>query len=238
VATAALGPAFLLNTTAGNKTTASFTPTANDLLVAVCGASGTNAGNANTSNVTDSLSGTWTQIVDSGTSVTPRCSIWIRTTLAAASSMTVTAAQGSSSGGGLAVYTVSGMTNTGASAARQSGTAAPTAGTTPSVSLGGAALTTNPIIIGMVNGSSPANLTAPLSPAFTEDGDLGYSTPTTGMEVAHINSGFTASTVTWGSTTASSGTAVAVELDASGPTVVASIRPVVVLQAVTRASSW
>ncbi len=78
---------------------------------------------------------------------------------------------------------------------------------------------TNNVTIGVIgNSTSPAGLTPPTSwtePATT--GDLGYSNPTTGGEVVFRNSGFTGTTITWGSASASAFGSLIIELDTSVP---------------------
>lgn len=201
-------------TTAGDKTTAAFTPAANDLLVVFAASSGLAGG---TTAISDSLGGTWVQVdIDrTGFSTTGVLTAWIRTTLVPASSMTVTAAQAGSTGGGLYVLRVAGMTNTGAAALRSSGgQSSGTAGTTPAPVLSLTPLTTNPILTAVANQTAPATMTPPTG--YTQDQDSGYSTPTTGASVAHKDSGVTNATITWGSTS-SLFASMALELDASAP---------------------
>lgn len=211
----------LFNTTAGNKTTTAATTTTSDLIVVVAAASGTSLANAATTAVSDNASGTYTKVADSGSIATssPRITIWIRDSLVASgASTTFTATQANSSGGGLIVYRVSGMTRTGLYAARAAGSAFSDSTTqTPAVTLWTPALTGNAMIGGVVNSTSPAGLTPPTS--WTEDtspaADLGYSTPTTGLEACYRSSGHTSATTTWGGTSASAYRACVVELDTS-----------------------
>lgn len=208
------------NTTAGNKTVTT-TPAVNDLIVIVAAASGTSEANAATTAVTDNnSSGTYVKVCDSlnaAAGASPRISVWVRTALIGSATSTVfTATQASSSGGGLRVFAVVGMSRTGLEAVRAAAAAFNASGaTTPAVTLWTPALTGNALIAGLVNSSSPAAVTPPTS--FTEDPtpDLGYSTPTTGIETARVNSGITAATITWGSTSATAWRAVVVELDTS-----------------------
>lgn len=209
------------NTTAGNKTVVA-TPAVGDLIVVIAPATG-----VVTSAVSDNQGGTYTQ-VDSdrtGWSTTGHLSVWIRDALIpAASSTTFTATQASSTGGGLSVLRVSGMTRTGALALRSNGgQSAGTSGTTPAPVMNQAALTGNPVIFAVASGTnSTTTLTQPSG--FTEAFDNGYATPTTGLEVAFVNSGVTSATITAGSTVASAFGSVAIELDTSavpGPTITA-----------------
>ncbi len=98
-------------------------------------------------------------------------------------------------------------------AAVKSGVNTGGAGTTPSVALGSAVATANPIIGAVGNKNSPAGITEPSG--WAEASDLGYSTPTTGREFANRDSGETGSTITWGSSSASAWGAVVVEFEAA-----------------------
>lgn len=217
------------NTTAGNKTVVA-TPAAGDLIIVIapCTLSG------GTTNVTDNNSdgkGTYTKIdVDrTGFSTNGVLTMWVRNALiGSASSTTFTAAQAGSTGGGLQVCRISGMSIVGLGAIRGAGgqssggaasTPAPVllrrTGTTFSGTQ--AALTGNLCISAVANGTNPAATTPRSSPAWTGSANNGYATPTTGMRTAFINSGETASTLTWGGTSASAFASMAIELDVSVP---------------------
>lgn len=215
-----LGATF--NTTAGNKTVVA-TPAVGDLIVVVTACSGLAPGSTNV--VDNNSSGTYTQVgtARTGFSTTGLLQVWIRDSfIAAASSTTFTAQQPSSTGGGLSVFKVTGMLRTGANAALQTaGQSTGTAGATPAPAFAAAVNTANPVIGGVGNGTSPATLTPRAS--FTEGTDLGYSTPTTGLETMFRSSGETGTTMTWGSTSATAFASSVVELDTSalpGPQVV------------------
>lgn len=217
-ATTFLGSAW--TTTAGNKTVTG-TPAVGDLIVVITGATG-----VATSAVTDNAGGTYTQVgtTRTGFSTTGNLQMWIRDSFITAASSTIfTATQASSTGGGLVVLRVSGMLRTGANAARQtSGQSAGTAATTPAPVFPGVALTGNPVIGAVANGATAASMTAPAS--FTEDMDLGYSTPSAGLETVHRDSGHTSATVTWGSTSATAFASYILELDTTalpGPSITA-----------------
>lgn len=222
------------NTTAGNKTVVA-TPAASDLIIVIAGTSGLAGG---TTTVTDNNSdgfGTtpgYTQINTdfTGFSTTGVLTAWVRNILiGSATSTTWTAAQGSSSGGGLTVLRISGISIVGLGAIRgcggqSSGASAATPapvllrriGTTFSGTQ--AALTGNVIIGAVCCGTNAStNFTPRSSPAYTEDTDSGYNTPATGLEVMHINSGDTASTITWGSAAPSGFASIAFEVDVSVP---------------------
>jgi hypothetical protein len=148
--------------------------------------------------------------------------------ITAASSTTFTATQASSSGGGLAVFRIASCNIIGLGAIRgMGGVSSGTLGTTPAPVLLArvgttftgtlAALTANGMITAVANGSNLANVTIRSAPAYTRDADLGYNTPATGLDVGHINSGETASTITWGGTSATAFASIAIEVDASTP---------------------
>lgn len=138
-----------------------------------------------------------------------------------ATSQTVTIGSGTDNGLGsiISVYSVSGMTRSGAVAIRQQGGQSNgTTGTTPAPAFAGAALTTNCCIGAVANSTNPATLTAPAS--WSESQDVGYSTgAVNGMETAFRNSGETGTTITWGGTSPSAFASLIIELDASVPAV-------------------
>lgn len=198
---------------------ASFTPAAGDLLVVYVTASGTVAAGT----MTDSQGLGFTKI----TSVLKNASadtvyMFVANNLAAATAMTVTfdCTGDAATGAIIQVARVSGMTKTGASAVRQTQTTANGAAAgTPAATFASAALTGNPTLGVVGNSSSPATLTPPTG--WTEREDQGYSTPTTGAEYATRDSGFTGTTITWASTSATAFGVIIAELDASAapPTV-------------------
>lgn len=216
--------------TTGGDTTVTATPTVGDLIVVVTGTSGVAGG---TLGVADNQTpaGAYTQINGNftGFSTTGVLSAWVRTAkITAASSTVFTATQTSSTGGGLAVFRIAGANIVGLGAIRGSGgQSSGTAATTPAPVLTGrvgttfsgtqAALTGNGMITAVANGTNTAGVTIRSSPAYTRDADLGYNSPATGLDVGHLNSGETASTITWGGTSASAFASIAIEIDASVP---------------------
>jgi hypothetical protein len=226
MATVALLGTPTFNTTGGNTTVVA-TPTAGDLIVIVAATSGLAGG---TTSVTDNNSdgrGTYVQ-VDSdrtGFSTTGVLTVWVRNALVgSATSTTFTANQATSTGGGLVVLRVTGMSIVGLSAVRRIGVASyntggqssGTAATTPAPVLAATPLTANPIITAVANGTNSAT-TVVQRAGYTEDFDNGYNTPATGLEVSHLNSGETSATITYGGTTASTFASFAIELDTSVP---------------------
>lgn len=135
------------------------------------------------------------------------------------SSQTVTWTEASDVGGGSVIFTygISGMSRVGTDAIRQAAAMNNrNAGAgAPAPAFSGAALTGNVVLGCLGNNSNPAGMTAPSG--FTEpsspSGDVGYITPTTGAETVFINSGFTGTTVTWGSSSATQSGSLIVELD-------------------------
>lgn len=201
----------VLTTTSGTKTITA-TPTVNDLIILIFG----HSGNTADPGLSDNQGGAYTiledELTDTGAS---RFGIAVRNSLVASAVSTIyTTAPGATTGGGLTVLRVTGMSRTSASAMRQAGRQAFTTAATPTVPMdAGAILTGNSVIGAVWNQTNPATMTPPAS--FTERSDLGYATPTRGMESASRDSGETGSTITWGSASASSYAAVVVELDAS-----------------------
>jgi hypothetical protein len=217
-------PGGVFSTAAGNKTTSALTVAASDLIVLFCYNTGRTT--AQPPVPTDDNGGAaYTRIsaVDA-TKNTSADSQWcfVRTTLlGSASATTFSFTQSGDSGGGMQVFRISGMTRTGASAVRQSAKADNQAAGTPSVTLPGAILTANPVLGSVLTTQTgTANTAAPTG--WTEDQDAGYSTPSTGREVAHINSGETRTTVPWTAATTSAFCAVVVELDSSSSAVSAN----------------
>lgn len=201
---------------AATYSTVSFTPTSGDLLVAFALVTTT----ADAGAMTDSLGGGWTQIttaVKNGSADKLWC--FIRTSFSDGSALTVTMDVTGDNGTGCIIFVVrvSGMSRTGASAALQSAVQSnQAAASTPAPVFGASALTGN-VTLGFVgNATNPAGMTPPTS--WTElVADVGYATPTTGGEYVTRDSGFTGTTITWGSTSASAFGDIIVELDTSVP---------------------
>lgn len=203
--------------TAGATSYASgaFTPAAGTLLVAFVLGAATVA----TGTMTDSQSLGFTKVNSAlfGTNAnTLYC--FVSNALAANASMTVTfdCTGDTATGADIHVYAVSGMTKLGLAAIRQSAKQENiTAGTTPAPVFSISALTDNLTLGAVTVGANPAAMTPPTG--WTEGADDGFNTPSAGQESVFRNSGFTGTTVTWGSTLggAISGGALIVELDTS-----------------------
>lgn len=197
------------------------TPAVNDLIVIIRA----NTGNTSSATPTDTASGSYAKITTAlkATSV-DLMEVYIRTTLiTSAVSTTFSDAAGVTTGGGIAVLKVTGMTKLGAAAAIRSGVEANFgAGGTPAPFFPQTPSLNNPIIGAIFNATSPATMTP--RTGYTELLDVGYATPTTGLEVMSINSGETNNTITWGSTSASAFASLIMELDASPTLTQASFR--------------
>lgn len=198
-----------------------FTPASGDLLVALVVTSGTdNAGDMSDS---QSLGFDLVAATLKNTSA-DQVLVFVARATAAASSMTVTynCFEDAATGAIVSVYGVSGMTRVGSGAVRQYTVVPNAAAGTPAPAFAASCLTGNPTLGVIGNSTSPAGLTPPTG--WTEptgaitvgtNGDTGYATPTTGGEFVYRDSGFTGTTVTWGSASASVYGAIILELDAS-----------------------
>lgn len=218
------------NTTAGAKN-CNLPAKPNDLLIAFCAHSGITTSHVVTDDGAGPDVGSWSQIISAlnNTSL-DTLSIWVRNQLiqrgSGASNMVVTTTPSSSTGGGITVIQVAGMRRAGLAAVRaiagvlQTAKQENQAAGTPAPVFPAAPLATNPIlgfILDATNGS--ANALPRSSPAYTEQVDSGYNTPTTGEEIMTLISGESSATITWGGATPSGFASAVVELDASDPNV-------------------
>jgi len=213
------------NTAASPRTTGAFTPTAGSLLVAFVFGSATSVG------VGTFSTSAGVAFVKAGTSAAAggnahALHCFVATSFAAASSQTATfdSTGDQTTGQVIFIGELTGMSFNGATAVVQtakqdniSGAAA------PAPAFAAAADAGNPVIgcVG-IEGANPATITEPTG--WTERGDTGYATPTTGAEYVTRDSGFSGTTVTWGSSE-SIFCSMIVEFDASGGTPVASLLP-------------
>lgn len=210
------GVATAENATTPN-TSGSFTPATDDLLIV--GACVRNSVDA-TPTLTSSVGGkTFTLVAASpalfNTSAN-KIYIFVADQLASNASQTVTFDTPNDSGAAtvIMVARVSGMTRTGTSAIKQ--TATPdennASGQTPTSPFGANVDTNNPTIGFVCNNTNPATVTNPTN--WTEAADVGSAAPL-GGEYVYRDSGFSSTTITWGSTFGSAGGATSVELDTS-----------------------
>lgn len=213
-AVTSLGSSF--TTTSGTKTVTA-TPAVGDLIVIVTA----HTGNTSAAAPTDNNNGGTYSLINSAVkaSSADTMRVWVRNApIGSASSTVFTHAPGTSTGGGLVVLKVTGMTRCQRGAIRQSAIQSnQAAGGTPTPVLGSAALTGNALIGAVFNATSPATMTPRSSPAWTERNDSGYSTPTAGLETMSIDSGETGTSIAWGGTSASAFCSLVIELDASVP---------------------
>lgn len=203
------------DTGATPNTSGTFTPAVGDLLVAFVGASNTVEASPT---LTSSVSGFTFSLVDSFVWSSSNHTGYLfvsNAKVSSASSQSVTFnATDAATGTNIIVTRVSGMTQVGLSAIRQTAKQQnQSSGTTPAPAFGAAALTGNVTIGYLCNNNNPAGRTEPTD--WTEGADIGYNNPTIGTEYAFRNSGFTGTTITWGSTYGANGGSLIVELDCS-----------------------
>lgn len=206
----------IANTNSGTHTVTA-TPALSDLIVIIR----FNTGNTTSTPPTDNNAGgagTYTKITSSLKATSADLlEVYIRTALVASATSTVfTDAAGTTTGGGIIVYKVTGITRFGAAAARQFASQSnQSAAGTPTPVFSQAVLTGNPVIGAVFNASSPAGINPRLTPSYTEDVDTGYATPTAGIESMHIDSGETGTSIAWGTASPSIFCDVIVEINTS-----------------------
>lgn len=210
------------NTTSGTKTVVA-TPTVGALIVIVTAHSGNTASTAPTDN---GVGGTYTEVSACAcvkATSADRMRVFVRNNLIqSGASTTFTHAPGTSTGGGLVVFQITGLARTGSNAIRQGAKQDNQAAAgTPTPVLGSAALTGNALIGAVFNATSTATMTPRAS--WTERCDVGYSAPTSGLETMTRDSGETATSIAWGSTSASAFCACVVELDCSAEAVLPTL---------------
>lgn len=199
---------------------------AGDLLVVFCNAT-TNTNDTPTcsDNNADGFGGSsgWTFIGKQNFAASAgRMSCFVRNALISnTGSTTITVATGSNTSGNIVCVAVAGMKRGGANGAvRQfNGQADQAASTTPAPAFSSAALTGNMTIGCVSNSATPAGVTEPTG--WTERQDVGQATPNCGMEVVTRDSGFTGTTVTWGSTSTAFASFI-IELDSTSLTLAAA----------------
>lgn len=196
----------------GNRS-ATIVPAVNDLFVVFCNVS-VNTNTAPT--CSDNNGGTYTLVASGLYSASANAfSVFVRNQrVPNTTSTVVTVATGSNTSGSVVIVALSGMTRVGASAIRQSAKQENQAGsTTPAPAFPASALTANVTLGAVANLTNPATLTTPTS--WTERQDVGQASPNEGLEVVSRDSGFTGTTITWGSTSASAFGSAIVEVDGS-----------------------
>jgi hypothetical protein len=194
---AAVTPAVSATTTDTNVslTTDPFTPATNDLIVifvVVTGGVGTPV-------ITDTQSLDWGHagIVAEDTNNNASLYLFIAENLAANSSLeiTVNPASGTSTGIAISALRVSGMQRTGLesggalNAVKQYDNRNTQGTGTPSINFlfNNPSAAGDPIIVALANIANPAGMTTPTN--YTEQHDIGYDTPTTGLNVCAVDDG-------------------------------------------------
>ena len=178
-------------------TSAAFTPAAGDVLYLAEEISLTTG----LTSITDSLGGSWSKtegVAISGLT-DHSLNVWVRNSTVSATSMTVTVNTSVADGTGCSahIYRASGVNGSGTASIVQDDSGTASSGT-PETVFASSAVTTNATLVFAVTSANPAGLTPPTN--WTEGADTGHATPTRGMESAVRNSGFTGTTITWGST--------------------------------------
>ena len=187
---------------AASYVSASFTPSANDLLLVYTGATAT----LNVPSLTDSQSLGFTLSTNSAFNSTAHMiTLWVANALAAATAMTVTASYGADAATGhvFVVAGVSGISRTGLSAIKQvTGQRNQGAGASPPDPVFAAAMTSSNVGVGFVSNNSSASTGDLAAPSgWTEATRVEHATPSHHMAWAFINSGSTLTTITWGGST-------------------------------------
>lgn len=199
-------------TTGTADRSASVTPAIGELLVVFC-CVGNNSNTAPT--CSDDQGGTYALIGSPGQFTATNTfthSAFVRNQpVEAAVAHSITVASGANDAGVVGVIRVSGMSRFGSSAVRQSSTANGANGVAPAMTFSSSALTGNVTIVSV--GSTDTTTTPNAS--WTERIEANQLTPTTALEVATRDSGFTGTTVTAGATQTGAWSCIGVELDCS-----------------------
>jgi hypothetical protein len=201
-------------TTVSGVKTVTAIPAAGDLIVLVTA----HTGNVSAATPTDSQGGVYTTVASAKKNAdADTLMMHVRTALIPAAVSTVfTHDPGVSTGGGLHVVKIGGMSKRGAAALKQlAAIQANQAASTPAPVLGAAPQASNPVIAALFNGTNPATMTP--RAGYLEHADIGYATPTAGLEVMVRDAGEASATIPWGSASASAFCAVALELDTDLP---------------------
>jgi len=124
--------------------------------------------------------------------------LWVgeQLTTNVAHTVTVSVAGDNGTGGNIGVIGVSGMTRKGVQAVKQSKSATGAAATVPQTVFDANALTANLILSGIAYDAALGPETVPSS--FTKISSSSYATPSTTLEVMKLESGFTTTTITYG----------------------------------------
>lgn len=198
------------DTGSGTKT-ATITPVVGDLFVVLVA----NSGSTGTPTLTDdNTGGTYTQIL-SAVKLTSldTMSAWVRDNpLLNTTSTIVTMTPGTTTGGGLVVIAVSGMSRTGVNAIRQSGQQDNQSSSTPGPSFPTAVLTSS-MCVGAYFASDTGLLSGPVSWGLKANPT--YITPAAILQLNTINFGENHQIINWTSASVTTYCDLIVELDAS-----------------------
>lgn len=214
-----MGVPFANTTCNASCTTSAATPTAGNLIAVIAIPSGKATGQGHVTDTGNGLGYEKCELAFQPTTSNTSTEVYVSLSAAAANSTTwtYTTDSGNATGAIIFVGQISGLTRTGCKAIRQAGiTSAHASGSSPATTFTIAPLTGNTIITIVSNLGQPPALTAPAS--FTRQQDSQYATPTSGADYASSDSGVTATTITWGTSSASAYSAVAIEFDSSAPT--------------------
>src|SRR5882724_2235330 len=199
MATGGVAASFADTTAASNYTTGSFSPSVGDwLFLAVA-----NTGSVVLGTVVDSLAeNTWSNVTDlNWPDNTGRFQFWkatAATTTANSRTVSYQCTGDASTGCEGAVIQVTGSTGI----VRQSAFSRNVASSTPAIALTSAVSTDSWMLSVLANLSNGAGVTEPSG--WILNRNSGFNNPTTGQDTASKANGFTASNVTWGSTSATS----------------------------------
>lgn len=191
---------------------ASFTPTAGELLVVCVSSSATAAAGSVTASANGITFAKVQQGVYNGSFSSAYLFVANQLVPGSPVAMTVTfdCTGDAATGAIVSTLALAGMTKVGTAAIKQSGKADNQSGGTPTVSLGGAVQSTNPIL-GCISGT--ALIAQPTG--FTNRVGASYATPTTTIQVDTLDTGHSGSAVTWASAIANFWGAVAAEFDST-----------------------
>lgn len=202
---------FNSSTNAATYTTASFTPTVGELLIAVVSVSASVLA-VPTLTLSD---GSTFALVGTGSRSSRRCYVYIANALSVSAS-SVTATFDCTGDAATAcimwIGSQAGITRTGSAAKKQFAKNDNVTSGTPTVTFDSACDTSNPTVVALSSDDSSGNSTPPTS--WTEVQDVNTSALELQQEVAVRASGFTGTTVTWGSSELDFCT-VGIELDLS-----------------------
>jgi hypothetical protein len=200
----------------GNRTSA-IVAAAGDLLIVFVQWSGNSAVNPTCTD--NGAGGTYTLILTALNNASGDIqAVFVRNNLVSAgATLTISpvVGSGSNTAGEVVTVAVSGMQKTGAAAVRGSGKQENQTSGVPTPVLGASALTTNMTLMSAGSSASSGTITSVPNASWTEREDAQQSTPSTSVEVATRNSGFTGTSAAYVSIVSVLWNAVILELDGS-----------------------